>query len=246
MPEDNTNHKKRKMEYECSYSEMTLAAAEKRLDLDFQTFVSEATSVDRMLAETRGIALGTEEDETKGTKKKVWSHIVQYLNFEGYPTDACPDFTRANVNDLILYIMGPILWDFNIELDEGNARLRREKEIISPDSKTGGYGEFVVVEEPWIGEDFVLIIESKPCLGDAIKHCLLAMKDMWSINSKGKVYGFVTTGEDWRMLSYDGTRFEMTDKFTVLSTAKPTEQQMKEVSVLVDCIIAALRSGGIK
>ena len=222
-------------------------AAEERLGFDLQEFVSGATSVDRML-EVAGYKInGCGEDVIQGTKEKVFSHILEYLHFEGYPTEAGPDFKRANINDLILYIIGPILWDFNIELEAGNAILRREKEIISPDSKTGGYGEFVVVEKcgPGVAECLMVIIESKPSLGEAIKHCLLAMKDMWSKNGRGKVYGFVTTGDDWRMLSYDGTRFDITEKFTVLSSPRSGDQWMKEGSVLVDCIIAALYSGSM-
>jgi len=220
-------------------------AAEERLNLDLQEFVSEATSVDHILKEAGYEINGFGEDVIKRTKEKVFCHIAEYLQFEGYPTEAGPDFKRANINDLILYIIGPILWDFNIELEDGNVILRREKEIISPDSKTGGYGEFVVVEKcgPGVAEYLMLIIESKPSLGEAIKHCLLAMKDMWSKNGGGKVYGFVTTGDDWRMVSYDGIIFWMTEKFTVLSTSNCRDRWMKEGSVLVDCIIAALRSG---
>jgi len=29
----------------------------------------------------------------------------------------------------------------------------------------------------------------------------------------GKAYGFLTTGEDWHMLCYDGTSFQVTNKF---------------------------------
>ncbi|PUU77099.1 hypothetical protein B9Z19DRAFT_1066124 [Tuber borchii] len=189
MPEDNANHTKRKMEYESSYSEMTLVAAEERLGLDLQEFVSRATSVNQMLEEANYKFYSHREDVIERTKQKVGCNIAEYLHFEGYPTEAGPDFKRANINDLILYIIGPIMWDFGIELDEGNALLRREKEIISPDSKTGGYGEFVVVEKPGPGacESLILIIESKPSLREAIKHCLLAMKDMWSNNGEGKV-----------------------------------------------------------
>lgn len=222
-------------------------AAEERLDLDLQEFVSEAISVDRMLEEAKYKTYGYPKDVIKSTKEKVFCRIAEYLQFEGYPTEAGPDFKRANINDLILYIIGPIMWDFGIELDEGNALLRREKEIISPDSKTGGYGEFVVVEKcgPGVCESYILIIESKPSPGEGIKHCLLAMKDMWSNNARGKVYGFVTTGDDWRMLSYDGITFDMTEKIAVLSTSWSRDRWMKEGSVLVDCIIAALHSGSM-
>jgi hypothetical protein len=38
----------------------------------------------------------------------------------------------------------------------------------------------------------------------AIKQCLLSMKDTHDRNSSSKVFGFITTGEGWRMLKYDG------------------------------------------
>jgi len=247
MPEDSTNHKKRKMEYECSYSEMTPAAAEERLRINFQKLLSEAIPVSQMLAEAHLGIKSTREDAIKRTKEKVWGRIVEYLNFEGYPTEACPDFKRANVNDLVLYIIGPILYHFNIVMDEGDILLRREKELISSDSKTGGYGEFVLIEQvTWTKDMLILIIESKPSLGEAIKHCLLAMKDMWDNNAKGRVYGLVTTGEDWRMSSYDGSTFELTEGFAPLFTGAAYGSMCKDRwikdSVLVDCIIAALRS----
>jgi len=256
MPEDSTNHKKRKMEYECSYSEMTPAAAEERLRINFQKLLSEAIPVSQMLAEAHlGIKStsdieSTREDAIKRTKERVWGRIVEYLNIEGYPTEASPDFKRANVNDLILYIIGPILWDFNIVMDEDDILLRRQKELISTDSKTGGYGEFVLIDKvSWTKDMLILIIESKPSLGEAIKHCSLAMKDMWDNNAEGRVYGLVTTGEDWRMLSYDGSIFELTEGFAPLFTCTTDgsmgkDRWIKDL-VLVDCIIAALRRRGL-
>jgi hypothetical protein len=48
-----------------------------------------------------------------------------------------------------------------------------------------------------------------------MNQCLLAMKDTRDINGGGEVYGFVTTGKAWRMLKYDGTSFELTEKIDV-------------------------------
>ena len=36
-------------------------------------------------------------------------------------------------------------------------------------------------------------------LGQAMGSCLLAMKDMGDSNQVGVVYGFVTTGDCWRL-----------------------------------------------
>ena len=68
-------------------------------------------------------------------------------------------------------------------------------------------------------------------LPQALKQCLLAMRDS---NGEGKVYGFATTGEPWRMYSYDGV-FLMTNKIDV-----PFNTMDKGYSVLVDCIYAAM------
>jgi len=227
-----------------------MAAAEERLRLNSQTLLSNAIPVGQMLAETSQelagascVIRGTRENSIKITKETVSIRIMEYVNFEGYPTEACPDFKRANVNDLILSIIGPILWDFNIVLDEGDILLRRQKELISTDSKTGGHGEFVLIEEAAFGKELlILIIESKPSPGETIKHCLLAMKDMWDNNAKGRAYGFVTTGEDWRMVRYDGIAFQVTERFAAMFTTGADERDrwIKEILVLVDCIIAAL------
>ena len=64
---------------------------------------------------------------------------------------------------------------------------------------------------------FVLVVEVKRLsLGGVVGLCLLAVKDMRDTNGGGKVFGFTTTGEDWRMVVCDGNRFEMTERFTIL------------------------------
>jgi len=64
---------------------------------------------------------------------------------------------------------------------------------------------------------FVFVGESKKsCAGEALKQCLLALKDARDNNGGGSVYGFVTTGEQWRMIRYDGTSFVLSDIFQTL------------------------------
>ena len=66
-------------------------------------------------------------------------------------------------------------------------------------------------------DNYVLVVEAKRSnLVETMKQCLLAMYDMWKINDRGVLYGFVTTGEDWRMLTYDGREFAVTRKFSIL------------------------------
>ncbi|KAF8544769.1 hypothetical protein BDD12DRAFT_814675 [Trichophaea hybrida] len=186
--------------------------------------------------------------QKKKTRKKVYKRILEHLETEGYPGEDDPDFKEANVNDLVRCIINQILFDFRRKTGR-NILLRREKQIISVDSKTGGYEAFVMID--WISGNenhFIVVIEVKrSSIGEAMKQCLLAMKDMRNNNKEGKVYGLITTGDDWRMLRYDGSKFLMTDKFMVLfdTMRDRKEKWMTENSILVDYIYAALSNGGI-
>ncbi|KAA8895995.1 hypothetical protein FN846DRAFT_893670 [Sphaerosporella brunnea] len=121
--------------------------------------------------------------------------------------------------------------------------------MLSQDGETGGYEEFVVVDMISVMEEvFVFVIESRrSSLGEAMKQCLLAMKDTSDNNGGGRVYGFVTTGESWRMLRYNGTSFELTEKIEVLFEGMHGDKKrwMGDYSVIVDCMNAALYNGGI-
>ena len=94
-----------------------------------------------------------EVDAVKETKERVYRHIVEYLKTEGNPTDMNTDFKQANINDLVLYIIGPILFYFMRKTGQNGIRLSREKEIISVDAQTGGNEEFVLVDEISVTEE---------------------------------------------------------------------------------------------
>lgn len=183
----------------------------------------------------------------KGIKEKVYARIIGYLQFEGYPSEASLDFKEANINDLVLYIIGPVLSDFKSETGR-NILLRREKELISPDAQTGGYEEFVVVDKISVMKQwFILIIEAKrSSLGEAIRQCLLTMRDMWNNSGRGQVYGFVTTGEVWGIVRYDGVNFQMSNRFAVLfgTMGREKDRWMAEGAIIVDSIITVLRTAG--
>ncbi|RPB00103.1 hypothetical protein L873DRAFT_1651080, partial [Choiromyces venosus 120613-1] len=91
-------------------------------------------------------------------------------------------------------------------------------------------------------ERFIFIVEVKRSLGQGLKQCLLAMKDMQEINGEGTVYGFVTTGEQWQMLEYDGVSFSKTDAMITVFDSMETEQEkwLEENSILVECMNYAL------
>ncbi|RPA98853.1 hypothetical protein L873DRAFT_1686100, partial [Choiromyces venosus 120613-1] len=81
----------------------------------------------------------------------------------------------------------------------------------------------------------------------AMKGCLLAMKDMRDRNGEGKVYSFVTTGEQWQMLECNDTLFRKTNVMTVIFDSMDVNKQkwFEENSMFVDCIDFALKNGGL-
>jgi len=235
MDDENAN-KKRKPKWDIAYSKISLADAEKRLG--FRIGDVKAVSVERMLAGFKPEGLGGDK-----TKEEAYKGIMQYIIIEGYPTEAVPEFNESNVSDLIFVIISPILFDL-ICNTERNLRLQRENEIIPVD----GEEEFVVID--WVSvseEEFVMVVEGKrSSIGQAMKQCLLSLKDVGGNNGGSEVYGFVTTGESWRMIRYDGT-FLMTNKFhaTFDTIGDEKEKWMKDYSLVVDCLYFALINGGL-
>ncbi|RPA94612.1 hypothetical protein L873DRAFT_1700889 [Choiromyces venosus 120613-1] len=95
---------------------------------------------------------------------------------------------------------------------------------------------------------FVFVVEpKKSSVGHAKRQCLLALKGMGDNNDGGILYGFVTSGEQWQMIRYDGMAFTQTDRFHVLFGTMGHEKEiwMNEGSVIVNCIPTALSSGGL-
>jgi hypothetical protein len=231
-----------------TYSSMTQEQAEDRLGFTFRSLNENAILVDNMLANVKNRLEG---EVLEATKEMVYDYILQYLLVEGYPTHADEDFKEAGIKDLVLYIIGPILGDFIRLTGHKSVKLLREKEIVSSDGVTRGTEEFVMVDLIGVGvKKYIFIVVPKSTsLGLAMKECLLAMKDMRDNNGGGEVYGFITIGEYWRMLRYDGKEFCITRDIHVLFQGMDQEKEkanwMKDYSVIVDCMYVALSKGGI-
>lgn len=240
--------KKRKSRWKISYPNMTTPEAEKRLGFRIRSLTTIPVAEMLKVEDGQHILEGGDE-KTLETKRMVYEQIVQYLEIEGEPTEADPDFKEGNINHLVYATISPILRDFRRRTGRKNMQLRSEKTIVSTDGETGGKEEFVVMDLISVTEEkFVLVIEAKTSsLGEAMKQCLLAMKDAWDNNGAGVMYGFVTTGESWRMLRYDGESFEKTERMDVLFETMGENQQrwMKDYSLLVDCMNVALGDGGV-
>lgn len=125
---------------------MTVPKAEQRLGLKM-----EAISADIMLANAKH---SLERGFVLKTKEMVYYHILQYLQLE----ETNPDFNKANVSDLVLYIIGPIIAEFNRKTG-CKLRSRRKKKIISTNNGPGGIEEFVVMDRtPEKDNRFVLVV----------------------------------------------------------------------------------------
>jgi hypothetical protein len=201
-------------------------------------------TVEAMLAKATCNHMVSEE-----VRSGVYSNIVEHIRHEGYPTQTDADFKEANVNDLVYAIIIKILSGFSDATGRDGLRLKREKHIISTDSTTHGYQEFVVVDRiSVLQKKFVLVIEAKKeSISQAMKQCLLALKDMSEKNGRRSVvYGFCTTGERWRMVRYDGQDCCMTRTLAVLFPGMNQDKDlwMEEYSVVIDCMYAALSNGG--
>ncbi|KAF8453100.1 hypothetical protein BGX38DRAFT_1259208 [Terfezia claveryi] len=173
-------------------------------------------------------------------KEEVYKEIVRYLLIEGPLFEADTDFKESYTR-----IFHP---------DDGhkNVRLLSEKEIVSKDSETGGEEEFAIVDLIQVrSEDFIVIVETKRAsLGQAMKQGFLAMKDMRDNNNNGggEVFGFITTGSNWRMVKYDGASFEMSEEMTILFKTMGSDRQRRidSHSIVVECIYFALSHGGME
>ncbi|KAG0634876.1 hypothetical protein HOY80DRAFT_1025481 [Tuber brumale] len=118
-----------------AYWKVTLAEAEKRLGFMFMDFERQGISASQMLAEAKPEIEGLRKDQVQETKEKVYHHILEFLECEGYPTESVEDFQEANINDLVFTILAPIVADFRRKTGR-NFSLLREKQITALDSQT--------------------------------------------------------------------------------------------------------------
>jgi len=121
----------------------------------------------------------------------------------------------------------PVIASFIRKTGRTTIQLSREKVIVSEDEQTDGYEEFVVVDEIAVSEEkCLLIIEAKrSSVLQATKQLMLAMKDARGVNQGGIIYGFVTTGEQWRMVKYDGKSFSKTEVMMLVLDTMSEEKE---------------------
>lgn len=242
----------RKLPWDSSYANISMPAAEERLKITLPELTRQAIPVAEMLAKT-GYILEDGNLFLVRIKDRVYNRILDHLEGEGYPLESYMFFREANINDLVYSIVITIIAEFKRKSGLLNLQLQRGRHVITKKPYYPEYEEaeeqFVVVDQLSVTKEmYVLIIEAKSSsLDEALKHCLLALKDARDNNREGVVYGFVTNGETWRMLSYDGISFQVTRKFDVLFRGMDRDKLMwmMKFSLVVDCLYVALKNGGV-
>ena len=145
-------------------------------------------------------------------------------------------------------VLSPIIDAYIDYAKQRRVQLLYEKAITSKDGTTGGEQEFVVVDVIGVDkEEYIFVVEAKrTSMPLALKQCLLSMMDAQLHNQGGKVYGFITTGEDWRMIEYDGRQFRKSEKVNILfgNMGSEKDRWMETCSVFVDMVFTALSTGG--
>ncbi|KAF8416263.1 hypothetical protein EV426DRAFT_433046 [Tirmania nivea] len=197
---EQANKKRKPMTNSTSYLKMTIAQAEERLNIRLDEVP--VISVDEMLATVKHTVKKADVD---AMKEKLHERLVEHIEGEGYPTEANLEFKESNVSVLVYTIVLPIVTDFRRKTGR-NIRLTREKKIVSTDNTVVGEEEFVI----WTGSRLRKrnLCASWKARGVLLERALnsvcLALKDGWeNYNLKDNfLYGFVTTGEDWRMFRY--------------------------------------------
>lgn len=235
---DNDTNQNGKSNQVILYSNMSLLDAQERLGFEMQSLNHTFNIIPFGMLDSEQYLKNREG--VYYLKEKVYSNIVDYLGFEGYPSESTVGFCDTSVSDLVFATIILSFVRSNTELD---LRLRRNERIVSVDGNTG---EFVVVDvKGAVGRKFVLIEREKSSLGRAMKRCLLSMKDIRDKNGAGEVYGFITTGKSWRMFKYDGRSWRGTRKVDVVFEGMENDRNLwlKENSALVEGMMMVLSEG---
>ena len=150
---------------------------------------------------------------------------------------------EANINNIVYAILSTILYDVRENTGRTQLHIHREASIVGIRGVTGGYEEFVMMNH--ISRDehrYIMVVEAKRGnIELGLIQCLLSMRDMRN-NNAIEVYGFVTNGEYWAMVIYDGKCFRKTPPMVVFFRGIKNNKELwiEEYSIIVDCITAAI------
>jgi len=202
----------------------------------------EVVPIHQMCAVDGGNSEVIQMSSVQALKEKVYEYMLKYLQVKKYPIQI--RLEEVNVNHLVLYILGPIIQVVNFQnTSRRSIKVQRVMEIVGLNSQTRGYKKFVVNDRiSIIDQVSIFVIESKHTKLDlGIRQCLLAMYDIFNYREKGKGYGFVTIGEEWRMIVYDGSKYQMTESFFAVFGEIDTNKNLwiEECWIVAECVLVA-------
>lgn len=94
--------KRRRSSWISSYSELSISDAEERLGFEMESLGKNPIAITELVATANNRVGGA---TINSMKEKVYSNILDYLGFEGYPSTLTKDFCEANVSDLVLLML---------------------------------------------------------------------------------------------------------------------------------------------
>jgi hypothetical protein len=228
---------KRKTKSRTSFSNVTQTQAESILGFRFMEFYKSQIPLTQFITTTAPGQL----------KKEIFKRLIDCIESEGYPEAIIWPMNETVVTDNVEIILQAIVSHCRRNMNRPEFRLIREKQIISKDEKFGGYMDFVNIQMiTFENIRDVLVIEAKrDSLGKGLKQLLLALKSMCDMNDDQKlVYGFVTTGIVWQLVTYDGQTWKLSKPSTLLDAdmAENEDEWLNNNTQILDAIYSILLS----
>jgi hypothetical protein len=180
-------------------------------------------------------------------KKEIFKRLIDCIGSEGFPEAIILPINESVVTDNVGMILITMVSYCKFTMNRNDLKLSRERQIISIDEQVGENMEFVIIHNINAGHTrYVLVVEAKrDSLATGFIQLLLSLKSMWEINNDHKlVYGFVTTGIDWKLVTYDGQTWKLSERSTVLipNMRKKEDQWLKNNTQILDVIYSILLS----
>ena len=206
-------------------------------DLNFVNFIVIKYRLNNLLQKTAPEEL----------KKKIFERLIDCMDSEGFPEATIAPMNESVATDYVGMILIAMVAHRNRTMHHDELILSREKQIISKDEQFGENMEFVIFQV--INDEstrYVLVVEAKcDSLGKGLTQLLLGLKSTWDINNDQKsVYGFVTTGINWQLVTYDGQTWKLSESSTVLlgNMEKQEDRWLKNNTQTLDAIYTILLS----
>ncbi len=173
--------------------------------------------------------------------------FIDCIESEGFPEATILPMNESVVTDNVGLILQAMVSHCKRTMNRDDLKLSREKQIISKDEQVGGNMEFIIIQKINVRNTrSVLVVEAKrDLLGKGLIQLLLALKSIWDINNDKKmVYGFLTTGINWQLVTYDGKTWTLSEPSTTLfgNMGQQEDRWLNNNTQILDAIYSILLS----